>query len=79
LFCKDEFIEIYLDIELQEAEERDVKGLYKKARNGAIPNFTGIDSHYEPPEKPDLHLKTGAESVEQSIQIITDFLHGRVL
>jgi len=78
LFCKDEFIEIYLDIELQEAEERDVKGLYKKARNGAIPNFTGIDSHYEPPEKPDLHLKTGGESVEQSIQKITDFLHSRV-
>ncbi len=60
----DEFLEIFVDAPLALAEERDVKGLYKKARAGEIKNFTGIDSPYEAPEKADLRLDTAAESAE---------------
>ncbi len=64
-FGTDEFLEIFVDVPLAMAEERDVKGLYRKARAGLIPNFTGIDSPYEAPEHPDLRLDAGAESPEQ--------------
>ncbi len=64
-FGADEFLEIFVDVPLAMAEERDVKGLYRKARAGLIPNFTGIDSPYEAPEHPDLRLDAGAESPEQ--------------
>tara|TARA_R110001599_G_scaffold26856_2_gene94577 strand:+ start:15329 stop:17236 length:1908 start_codon:yes stop_codon:yes gene_type:complete len=53
-----EFVEIFVDTPLEVAEERDVKGLYKKARAGELKNFTGIDSPYEPPEKPDIRVNT---------------------
>jgi bifunctional enzyme CysN/CysC len=53
-----EFLEVYVDTPIEECERRDVKGLYRKARAGQIPNFTGIDSPYEAPEHPELHLKT---------------------
>ena len=53
-----EFIEVFVDTPLAEAEKRDPKGLYAKARRGERPLFTGIDSPYEPPENPELHLKT---------------------
>ena len=56
LFADAEFIEVFVDTPLAEAERRDVKGLYAKARRGELPNFTGIDSPYEPPEAPELHL-----------------------
>jgi len=58
LFQEDEFYEIFIDTPLEEAERRDPKGLYKKARLGEIKNFTGIDSPYEHPENPDIHLNT---------------------
>ena len=64
-FGEDEFLEIFVDVPLAVAEARDVKGLYRKARAGLIPNFTGIDSPYEAPEHPDLRLDAGAESPEQ--------------
>ena len=64
-FGEGEFLEIFVDVPLAVAEERDVKGLYRKARAGLIPNFTGIDSPYEAPEHPDLRLDAGAESPEQ--------------
>jgi len=64
-FGEGEFLEIFVDVPLALAEERDVKGLYRKARAGLIPNFTGIDSPYEAPEHPDLRLDAGAESPEQ--------------
>lgn len=64
-FGADEFLEIFVDVPLALAEERDVKGLYRKARAGLIPNFTGIDSPYEAPEHPDLRLDAGAESPER--------------
>ncbi len=63
-FGEGEFLEIFVDVPLALAEERDVKGLYRKARAGLIPNFTGIDSPYEAPEHPDLRLDAGAESPE---------------
>lgn len=59
-FDDGEFVEVFVDVPLSVAEARDVKGLYKKARAGLIPNFTGIDSPYEAPEQPELHLDAGA-------------------
>ncbi|MCC7249497.1 MAG: sulfate adenylyltransferase subunit CysN [Lysobacter sp.] len=64
LFADGEFVEVFVDTPLEEAERRDVKGLYAKARAGKIPNFTGIDSPYEIPEAPELRLTTAGESAE---------------
>lgn len=58
LFAPGEFLEVFVDTPLAEAERRDVKGLYAKARRGELRNFTGIDSPYEPPQAPELHLRT---------------------
>jgi bifunctional enzyme CysN/CysC len=58
LFAEGEFIEIFVDTPLEECERRDIKGLYAKARRGELKNFTGIDSDYEPPQSPELHLRT---------------------
>ncbi|MEO6518807.1 MAG: sulfate adenylyltransferase subunit CysN [Pseudoxanthomonas sp.] len=63
-FDAGEFLEIFVDVPLQVAEQRDAKGLYRKARAGEIPNFTGIDSPYEVPEHAELHLLAGIESPE---------------
>ncbi|MFO8087942.1 MAG: adenylyl-sulfate kinase [Bacteroidales bacterium] len=63
----DNFVEIYVNAPLEVCEQRDTKGLYKKARRGEIKNFTGIDSPFEPPESPDIELKTHIESIEESI------------
>lgn len=60
-FADGEFIEVFVDVPLDLAEARDVKGLYRKARAGLIPNFTGIDSPYETPEHPDVHLHAGEQ------------------
>lgn len=65
LVAADEFLEIYVDAPLAVAESRDVKGLYKKARAGEIQHFTGIDSPYEPPLSPDLHLDTTSAAPEE--------------
>ncbi|MQX35641.1 sulfate adenylyltransferase subunit CysN [Roseospira navarrensis] len=66
-----EFLEVFVDAPLEVCEQRDVKGLYKKARAGEIKNFTGIDSDYEPPEAPELHLRTDqAEPDELADQVI---------
>ncbi|BBC70970.1 adenylyl-sulfate kinase [Altererythrobacter sp. B11] len=71
-----EFIEVHIDTPLQVAESRDVKGLYRKAREGKLKNFTGIDSPYEAPEQPELHIDTTAISPEEAAQIIVDRLIG---
>jgi bifunctional enzyme CysN/CysC len=68
LFEDDEFTEIFVDTPLEVAEARDPKGLYKKARQGEIPNFTGIGSPYEAPETPDIHIHTETESVEHIVK-----------
>ncbi len=70
----DEFIEIFIDTPLEICEQRDPKGLYKKARDGAIKNFTGIDSPYEPPEEPQLDIKTDKNSIQKSVDKIIDYL-----
>ena len=74
LFAEDEFVEIFLDVPLAVAEQRDPKGLYKKARRGELPHFTGIDSAYEAPETAELQLQTGdlslAECVEQILPLV---------
>lgn len=68
LFAEDEFMEIFVDVPLATAEQRDPKGLYKKARAGEIPNFTGIDSPYEEPMNAELTLHTGDNSLDDSVQ-----------
>ncbi|MBQ4839236.1 MULTISPECIES: adenylyl-sulfate kinase [Pseudoalteromonas] len=69
-----EFIEVFLDTPLEICEQRDPKGLYKKARAGEIKNFTGIDSDYQPPVAPEIRLNTGENSLEQSVQQLIDYL-----
>jgi bifunctional enzyme CysN/CysC len=69
-----EFIEIFVDVPLAEAERRDPKGLYAKARDGSIPNLTGIGSAYETPEHAELHIDTTALSAEQAADEILRFL-----
>lgn len=69
-----EFIEIFIDTTLDEAERRDVKGLYKKARSGELKNFTGIDSPYEPPETPEIHIDTARITPEQAADLIVERL-----
>ncbi|WP_309753783.1 sulfate adenylyltransferase subunit CysN [Novosphingobium sp.] len=71
-----EFVEIFVDTALAEAERRDVKGLYKKARAGELKNFTGIDSPYEAPLRPELRVDTASESPEQAAERIVDFVLG---
>lgn len=63
-----EFIEIYCDSPIEVCETRDVKGLYKKARAGQLPEFTGISSPYEAPEKPELTVKTGEVELDVCVQ-----------
>ena len=63
-----------MDIPLEIAEKRDPKGLYKKARKGQLPQFTGIDSPYEPPVDPDLLLKTDESSLQECVESILSLL-----
>ena len=77
MMAEDEFIEIFVDTPLAEAEQRDTKGLYAKARAGELANFTGIDSPYEPPLAPDLRLDTTALSPEQAAEAVIAALDRR--
>jgi bifunctional enzyme CysN/CysC len=69
-----EFVEVFVDTPLAVAEQRDVKGLYKKARAGDLKNFTGIDSPYEAPENPEIHIDTTQMTAEQAADAILDWL-----
>lgn len=69
-----DFIEVMVEASLETCEGRDVKGLYKKARAGEIPEFTGISAPYEAPEKPELVIDTNNQTVEESVQAVLDFL-----
>ncbi len=71
-----EFVEVFVDTPLSVAEERDVKGLYAKARAGDLKNFTGIDSPYEAPETPEIRIDTTAMTIEQAADQIIEFLLG---
>jgi bifunctional enzyme CysN/CysC len=74
LFEDGEFIEVFVDTSLEECERRDVKGLYAKARRGELKNFTGIDSDYQPPEAPEIHLRTIAGKPEACVDQIVHLL-----
>ena len=77
LVPENDFIEIYCNSPLAVCEERDVKGLYKKARRGEIKNYTGISSPYEEPEYPDLVLDTANETVETNVEKVLELLEER--
>lgn len=68
------FVEVYVDVSLEVAEERDPKGLYKKARAGEIKNFTGIDDPYEAPETPELVLNSDKMSLEEEVTALVEYL-----
>jgi adenylylsulfate kinase len=74
LVKEDEFIEIFVDTPLEVCESRDPKGLYKKARAGEIKNFTGIDSPYEKPLKPEVHIINDKIELNENIDIIVKYL-----
>ena len=74
LFVEGDFLEVFVDTSLEECERRDTKGLYAKARRGELPNFTGIDSAYEAPQAPEVHLRSGEESIEVCVRRILEKL-----
>jgi adenylyl-sulfate kinase len=73
-FQHSEYIEVFVDTALEECEKRDIKGLYKKARSGEIKNFTGIDSEYERPTRPDIHIKTIQQTIDESVNQVFNYL-----
>ena len=74
----DEFIEVFVDTPLEICEQRDPKGLYKQARDGKIPHFTGINSPYEIPENPELHIKNDGINIEYITDIIINYLKAKI-
>ena len=78
MLASGQFIEVFVDTPLAICEARDPKGLYKKARAGELKNFTGIDSIYEFPEHPDIHLR-GEQLVTNLIEQLLDVLRGRAI
>jgi bifunctional enzyme CysN/CysC len=74
LFAADEFVEVFCDVPLEIAEQRDPKGLYRKARRGELPHFTGIDSPYEAPESAEIHIRTGEMTLEASVEAVLRYV-----
>jgi adenylylsulfate kinase-like enzyme len=74
LFAAGEFVEVFVDTPLEECERRDVKGLYAKARRGELKNFTGIDSVYEPPRAPEVHLHPAESAPEACVETLLRML-----
>ncbi len=77
LAARGEFLEIYVKCALEACEARDTKGLYKKARAGQIPEFTGISAPYEEPEKPELTVETDKENLDQSAAKVISYLESK--
>ena len=77
LLQEGEFVEVYVDTPLEVCEARDPKGLYKKARAGQIPDFTGISAPYEEPSRPEITLDTSKLSVEESVKKLLAYLEER--
>jgi len=75
---EEDFLEIYINTSLEECERRDVKGLYKKARKGEIPNFTGISAPFEAPQSPALIIDTEKNTIEQSGEILYSFVINKI-
>ena len=69
-----EFIEVFVDCPLEVCEQRDPKGMYQKARDGVIPEFTGISAPYEAPENPEIHLQTHQKSLQECVRSVLDYL-----
>lgn len=76
---KGRFVEVYVEADLATCEARDPKGLYRRAREGAIPRFTGISSPYEPPQDPDVRLDTARHSLEECVRQLGDVLLAKQL
>jgi len=74
LMADGDFVEVYVDADVATCEARDPKGLYKKARAGEIPEFTGISAPYEAPEKAELTIPTGNQTLEESVMTLVDYL-----
>jgi len=74
-----DFFEVYCKAEIEICEARDVKGFYKKARAGEIKDYTGIDSIYEPPERPDILINTGEDSLEYCVNQVVNFISTKIL
>ena len=74
LFAPGDFVEVHVDTSLAEAERRDPKGLYRKARAGQLANFTGIDSPYETPEAPELRIDTSSMTADAAAEAIVAYL-----
>ena len=70
-----EFIEVFVDTPIEICEQRDVKGLYAKARAGELPNFTGISSPYESPESPEVRIDTTTMTAEEAADLIIDYIN----
>lgn len=77
LVNEDEFVEIYCNTDLQTCEQRDIKGLYAKARRGEIADFTGISSPYEPPQNPEIVVNAGSDSLAVCVNTVIDYLVAR--
>jgi len=77
LVIEGDFVEVFCDAPLNVCESRDVKGLYKKAHSGEIPEFTGVSSPYENPDKPELILNTSALSIEECLKKIISYISQR--
>jgi len=77
LMEKGEFIEVFVDTPFEECVKRDPKGLYALALSGSLKNFTGVDSPYEAPEHPEIHLETPGKSTEELVEILENWLHER--
>lgn len=77
IFGEGEFVEIYVNCPLQVCEQRDPKGLYKKARAGIIPGFTGISAPYEPPLAPEIVIPTSQQALKESVDQIIEYLFSR--
>ncbi len=76
LMAPGDFVEVYCKADLATCERRDVKGMYKRARNGEIPEFTGISSPYEAPDDPELTVNTGAVPLESCVEQVVNYLAG---
>lgn len=75
----DDFVEVWVDTPLERCEERDVKGLYARARTGEVPAFTGVSDPYEPPPRPEVHVRTEDATPEESAAAVLAFLESRGL
>ncbi|MCB0397081.1 MAG: adenylyl-sulfate kinase [Flavobacteriales bacterium] len=72
------FVEVYVNAPIEVCEDRDVKGLYKKARAGEIKDFTGISAPFEAPEHPDVEIRTDQSSIDEAVQQLLDFIEPRI-